>query len=74
MAEAIISVEDKRFYEEPGVDVKGIARAFVADVFHTGGGTQGGSTIAEQFVKNALHTRTTARSSTSSARPRWPSS
>ncbi|HET9720648.1 MAG TPA: transglycosylase domain-containing protein [Solirubrobacteraceae bacterium] len=52
MVHAIISVEDKRFWTDPGVDIRGIARAFVADV--TGGPTQGASTIAEQFVKNAL--------------------
>src|SRR5436305_862268 len=37
---------------EPGVDRRGIARATVADV--TGGSKQGASTIAQQFVKNAL--------------------
>jgi penicillin-binding protein 1A len=52
MQDAIISVEDKRFESNPGVDLRGIARAVVADV--TGAGRQGGSTIAEQFVKNAL--------------------
>jgi penicillin-binding protein 1A len=52
MAHAIVAIEDKRFYTEPGIDIRGIARAFVADVF--GGGTQGASTITEQFVKNAL--------------------
>src|SRR5207302_7565755 len=36
----------------PGIDIKGIARAFVSDV--SGGPTQGASTITEQFVKNAL--------------------
>ena len=54
MADAIVSVEDKRFWTEPGVDIRGIARAFVADVFG-GGGVQGASTITEQFVKLALH-------------------
>ncbi|MGH2892672.1 MAG: transglycosylase domain-containing protein, partial [Solirubrobacteraceae bacterium] len=52
MRRAITSVEDKRFWSDPGVDIKGIARAFVADV--TGGEHQGASTIAQQFVKNAL--------------------
>ncbi|HZE05965.1 MAG TPA: biosynthetic peptidoglycan transglycosylase, partial [Solirubrobacteraceae bacterium] len=52
MRDAIISVEDKRFWSDPGVDVKGIARAFLADL--TGKNVQGASTIAEQFVKNAL--------------------
>jgi penicillin-binding protein 1A len=54
MAHAIVAIEDKRFYSEPGVDLRGIARAFIADVFHTGGGVQGASTITEQFVKLAL--------------------
>jgi penicillin-binding protein 1A len=52
MRRAIVSVEDRRFWSSPGVDIRGIARAFIADV--TGGATQGGSTITEQFVKNAL--------------------
>ena len=52
MVHAIVSVEDKRFWTDPGVDIRGIARAFVADL--TGGATQGASTITEQFVKNAL--------------------
>ena len=49
---AIVAVEDKRFWSEPGVDLRGIARAVVADV--GGGSTQGASTIAQQFVKQAL--------------------
>ena len=52
MRDAIVSVEDKRFWSDPGVDIRGIARAFVSDA--TGGATQGASTIAQQFVKNAL--------------------
>ena len=52
MRDAIVAIEDKRFWSDPGVDIRGIARAFIADV--TGGGTQGASTITEQFVKNAL--------------------
>jgi penicillin-binding protein 1A len=55
MAHAIVAIEDKRFYTEPGIDYRGIVRAFVADVFHTGSGVQGASTITEQFVKNALN-------------------
>jgi penicillin-binding protein 1A len=58
MDHAIVAIEDKRFYTESGVDIRGIARAFVADIFHTGNGTQGGSTITEQFVKNALSQET----------------
>ena len=52
MQDAIVSIEDKRFWTDPGVDIRGIARALLADV--TGGSRQGASTIAEQFVKNAL--------------------
>jgi penicillin-binding protein 1A len=52
MQDAIVAIEDKRFFTSPGVDIRGIGRAFVADV--TGGSRQGASTIAQQFVKNAL--------------------
>ncbi len=52
MVDAIVAIEDKRFWSDPGVDIRGIARAFLSDV--TGGPTQGASTIAQQFVKNAL--------------------
>jgi penicillin-binding protein 1A len=53
MRDAIIAVEDRRFYENSGVDVRGIGRAFVQDVLKRQA-AQGGSTIAQQFVKNAL--------------------
>ncbi len=52
MRRAIVSIEDKRFWTDPGVDIRGIARAFLSDL--TGGARQGASTIAQQFVKNAL--------------------
>ena len=51
--DAVISIEDKRFATNSGVDLRGIARAFVQDVLHEGG-LQGASTIEEQFIKNAL--------------------
>jgi penicillin-binding protein 1A len=51
--EAVISIEDKRFQTNSGVDVRGIARAFVQDVLHKGS-VQGASTIEQQFIKNAL--------------------
>ncbi len=53
MVRAIIAVEDHRFWSDPGVDIRGIARAFISDL--TGGPTQGASTISQQFVKNTLH-------------------
>ena len=53
MRNAIIAIEDRRFYENSGVDVRGIGRALVQDVLSRKT-VQGGSTIAQQFVKNAL--------------------
>ena len=52
MRAAIIAIEDQRYLSNNGVDLRGIARAFVNDV--RGGPRQGGSTITQQFVKNAL--------------------
>ena len=51
--EAVISIEDKRFMTNSGVDLRSIARAFVDDLLHQGA-VQGASTIEQQFVKNAL--------------------
>jgi penicillin-binding protein 1A len=51
MKQAIVAIEDRRFYEHRGVDLRGILRALWVDV--RGGKTvQGGSTITQQFVKN----------------------
>jgi penicillin-binding protein 1A len=57
MRNAIIAVEDRRFYENSGVDIRGIGRALVQDVLNRKT-VQGGSTIAQQFVKNALQAQT----------------
>ena len=51
--EAVISIEDKRFQTNSGVDIRGIARAFIQDIEHKGS-VQGASTIEQQFIKNAL--------------------
>ena len=53
MKHAIIAVEDRRFYTNEGVDLRGIARALYQDV-RSQAAVQGGSTITQQFVKNAL--------------------
>jgi penicillin-binding protein 1A len=53
MKHAIIAIEDKRFYTNDGVDLRGIGRALYEDVLAKRA-VQGGSTIAQQFVKNAL--------------------
>ncbi len=52
MRRAIIAIEDSRFYEHEGVDVRGTARAFVNN--QTGESVQGGSTLTQQYVKSVL--------------------
>jgi penicillin-binding protein 1A len=52
MQHAIIAIEDQRFYQNDGVDLRGIGRALWQDLT-TGRAVQGGSTITQQFVKNA---------------------
>ncbi len=51
--QAVVAIEDERFYEHRGVDYLGIARALEQDIV-AGGAVQGASTITQQFVKNAL--------------------
>jgi penicillin-binding protein 1A len=65
---AIVAVEDKRFYEHRGVDLRGMARAVWADISNRGT-VQGGSTITQQLVKNAYLTskKTIARKLTEAA-------
>jgi penicillin-binding protein 1A len=65
---AIVAVEDKRFYEHHGVDIRGMARALWADI--TNGSTvEGGSTITQQFIKQTYLTsqKTLARKLTEAA-------
>ena len=50
--EAVIAAEDRNFYSNPGFSFTGFARAVKNNLF--GGDTQGGSTITQQYVKNAL--------------------
>ena len=52
MREAIVAIEDSRYYHHGAIDPQGTMRAVVTDL--TGGRIQGGSTIAQQYVKNAL--------------------
>ncbi|MGW2831452.1 transglycosylase domain-containing protein [Streptomyces sp. NPDC001286] len=52
MQYAVISQENKTFYTDSGIDPKGIARALFN--MARGGETQGGSTITQQYVKNAM--------------------
>ncbi|MEV0807568.1 transglycosylase domain-containing protein [Micromonospora sp. NPDC050200] len=54
MRQAIVAAEDRRFYAHGGADLRGLARALVANV--TGGSAQGGSTLTMQYVRNVLKT------------------
>src|SRR3954447_5906082 len=50
---AFVSIEDRRFYHHWGIDPRGMARAFVADM-RGGGVRQGGSTITQQLAKTSF--------------------
>jgi membrane peptidoglycan carboxypeptidase len=51
MQDAVLAAEDRKFYSEAAISPTGIARAVVNNL--SGGDTQGGSTITQQYVKNA---------------------
>ncbi len=53
MKQAIVAVEDRRFWEHRGVDLRGILRAIWADVRNEDI-VQGGSTITQQLIKNTV--------------------
>ncbi|WP_239619094.1 transglycosylase domain-containing protein [Cohnella mopanensis] len=55
MQQAIVAVEDKRYYDHTGVDAFGIIRAVFRNV-KEGGAAQGGSTITQQLAKNVFLT------------------
>lgn len=62
LPQAVMAIEDRRFYTHFGIDPLGIARALVTNI--TGGGVrQGGSTITQQLAKNLFlsHERTLKR-------------
>jgi penicillin-binding protein 1A len=53
---AILSTEDRKFYDHWGVDPTGLARAALHNVTHPGGPLQGGSTITQQLAWNLFLT------------------
>lgn len=56
LQKAVVAVEDARFYEHGGIDMRGIARALVKDVVK-GRLAEGGSTITQQLIKNRYLSR-----------------
>ncbi|HET8782882.1 MAG TPA: PBP1A family penicillin-binding protein, partial [Pyrinomonadaceae bacterium] len=55
LVQAILAIEDRRFFEHSGVDVNGLARALIRNVSDERIG-QGGSTITQQLIKNTYLT------------------
>ena len=53
LQDALVAIEDNRFYEHKGIDVKGLMRAYVTNQ-QAGETKQGGSTITQQYVKQVL--------------------
>ena len=53
---AIISIEDRRFYQHRGIDIEAIIRAFVENI-RSGKIVEGGSTLTQQYVKNVFISR-----------------
>ena len=54
--DAVLAVEDKRFYEHPGIDPIAIGRALLNDI-RAGEYVEGGSTITQQLAKNQYFTQ-----------------
>lgn len=54
LANAIVAVEDERFYLHKGVDWPGIVRAAVTNVMAPTGRPEGASTITQQYVRNTV--------------------
>ncbi|HET9870286.1 MAG TPA: PBP1A family penicillin-binding protein, partial [bacterium] len=55
LQQAVISIEDERFYEHGGIDLIGIVRSFITNVMH-GGVREGASTITMQLARNLFLT------------------
>ncbi len=51
LSEALIAIEDERFYQHHGIDAEGLVRALLADLYHRRS-LEGASTLSQQLVKN----------------------
>ncbi|MFB9328583.1 PBP1A family penicillin-binding protein [Paenibacillus aurantiacus] len=62
LVQAVVAVEDKRFFEHDGADLRSISRALYANL-SAGGKVEGGSTITQQLAKNVFlsHEKTWTR-------------
>jgi penicillin-binding protein 1B len=56
MLQAVLAIEDRRFYDHPGIDPIGITSAVIGNVFGSKKYLRGGSTITQQLVKNTFLT------------------
>jgi penicillin-binding protein 1B len=54
MAQAVIAIEDRRFYDHAGIDPIGTTRAVLTNIFGTRRYLSGGSTITQQLVRNTF--------------------
>lgn len=51
LSEALIAIEDERFYQHHGIDAQGLMRALLADLYHRRA-LEGASTLSQQLIKN----------------------
>ena len=62
LQDAVVAIEDRRFYEHHGIDGRGILRAFFTGILH-GSFSEGASTITQQLIKNSVFTQWTQENS-----------
>lgn len=65
MKNAQVAIEDARFYQHGAIDTRGIARAITSNIFSNG--TQGASTLTQQYVKVALQNQALSAGNTTAA-------
>lgn len=63
LAHAFVAIEDERFYEHNGIDIKGILRAAYVGITHGFHFSEGASTITQQLLKNNVFTDWTSEGS-----------